>query len=733
MATMKDVAKLAGVSVSTVSNIVNKAKTVNSSIVKRVEDAMYELGYSPNASAQGLRSKKNNLFGVVIPDITDSIYMDYLRGIEELAQSKNYRVEVYTTGDLPALEIEALNKLYSQKAEVVFLTTCQKDNMDFIEYLMEKEMKFIFARRKPNLSKDFVYIGIDEYSAIYNGVTKLAFNGTKTMAFIGLSEQYSNELSCKRAFIDASQEFNINITNITHTHMGKERVFKIITEWIQANSMPEVILTTSTKLAEGGQAAIDFFSKNSNTKIYALKGFTWTQLFSNMERFTLSENYYKMGIEACQKAFDLLQKGSFDLTSNIMLPVKKKILTANIQNNSMDVTTPIRLLFIEGIHTEAIKLLSYKFKKECNVDIVIDHISFDEYYKNLDQYLETYDIIQIEQPLISKLVQEKKLLNLTDTIISQKIGQLFPEQIIEIYAKERSELYAVPLLVDTQLLFYRNDIFENTHLKRLFYEQYKKELLPPNTWSECSLIAHFLTKDSNEFSPVDYGIAMSTSPHELPYEFMSILWEANQNSSKELYVFDKDSILTALEMVHLLFKCSNSDSHYTSEEKKIQTYNSGNAAMMVLYRSKFFNYSYAHTSNSAGIVETTYAKRSLGPTSVRGGWSLGVSSNSQHKDLCASFLNWFISDEVTIPNNVLGGSMPSIQAITNDELNLISSWIGLSAEIVPETKPMANHLKEYSQHALCNDLSIAIKSFLEKEVSIEEACESIYMLLSNLN
>ena len=83
MPTMKDVAKLAGVSHGTVSNVINGVKTVNHDTVIRVEQAMKQLGYRPDAKARSLRQKKTNTIGVVLPNLVDNLYSRFYTGAEE--------------------------------------------------------------------------------------------------------------------------------------------------------------------------------------------------------------------------------------------------------------------------------------------------------------------------------------------------------------------------------------------------------------------------------------------------------------------------------------------------------------------------------------------------------------------------------------------------------------------------------------------------------------------------
>ena len=79
---MKDVAELAGVSVTTVSHVLNKTRYVDRSLVRRVENAFKSLGYQPNALARGLRRRETRMLGMVVPDNSNPYFAELARGIE---------------------------------------------------------------------------------------------------------------------------------------------------------------------------------------------------------------------------------------------------------------------------------------------------------------------------------------------------------------------------------------------------------------------------------------------------------------------------------------------------------------------------------------------------------------------------------------------------------------------------------------------------------------------------
>jgi len=87
--TIKDVAKKAGVSISTVSRVINNSKPVSLEVRKKVLDAIKELGYKPNEVARSLVTRRSRLIGVIVTDIGNSYIAEMVRGIEEVGRMYN--------------------------------------------------------------------------------------------------------------------------------------------------------------------------------------------------------------------------------------------------------------------------------------------------------------------------------------------------------------------------------------------------------------------------------------------------------------------------------------------------------------------------------------------------------------------------------------------------------------------------------------------------------------------
>ncbi|WP_313640049.1 LacI family DNA-binding transcriptional regulator [Paenibacillus sp.] len=92
MMTIKDVAKIAGVSVATVSRVINESGYVNIDTRKKVEAAIKEMNYTPNEVARSLYKRKSKLIGLLLPDITNPFFPQLARGIEDRMQEHGYRI-----------------------------------------------------------------------------------------------------------------------------------------------------------------------------------------------------------------------------------------------------------------------------------------------------------------------------------------------------------------------------------------------------------------------------------------------------------------------------------------------------------------------------------------------------------------------------------------------------------------------------------------------------------------
>lgn len=180
---IKDVAKRAGVSTTTVSRVLNGEKYVREELKDRVNQAIEDLGYAPSHIARSLVRNKTNLLGVIVPDLTSSFYSTILSSIEQTAASNHYNLLVCNISEDIDKEFKYLNIFKEMRVEGIIIMH-EKINEDIRNFIEKLKIPVIFSSVKP-MDQSFVSVIVDDYAAAYDATTYLIGLGHKQIAFIG--------------------------------------------------------------------------------------------------------------------------------------------------------------------------------------------------------------------------------------------------------------------------------------------------------------------------------------------------------------------------------------------------------------------------------------------------------------------------------------------------------------------------------------------------------------------
>jgi DNA-binding LacI/PurR family transcriptional regulator len=122
MASLRDVAKLADVSISTVSRVINRMVPVQDATRKRVEEAVRALDYKPNLQAMGLRLRRSHLIGLVVPEIIHHTFASFIQYLEESAVARGYNLIVGNHKDDPSLEESFIDMLVRRNVDGIIFS-----------------------------------------------------------------------------------------------------------------------------------------------------------------------------------------------------------------------------------------------------------------------------------------------------------------------------------------------------------------------------------------------------------------------------------------------------------------------------------------------------------------------------------------------------------------------------------------------------------------------------------
>jgi len=180
--TIYDVAREAGVSMATVSRVVNNNPNVKPQTRKKVFEAIEKLGYRPNAVARGLASKRTTTVGVVIPDISNHIYAEVARGIEDIANMYHYNIILCNADKKKEKEIRVINTLLEKQVDgLLFMGAAVTD--DHIEAFRTTTVPIVLCATSDE-KHEYPSVDIDHEQAAYDATKQLLEAGHRKVGMI---------------------------------------------------------------------------------------------------------------------------------------------------------------------------------------------------------------------------------------------------------------------------------------------------------------------------------------------------------------------------------------------------------------------------------------------------------------------------------------------------------------------------------------------------------------------
>ena len=186
MVRLKDIAQLVGVSVMTVSKALRDAPDVSAATKAMIKKLALDMGYVPDSSAQGLRTKTTKLFGLVIPTTANPIYARIVFAIEERAHELGYDLLIAHTYNKPEREDAVLRRLLSRRVDGLFITPVYRFEAEARIYqeIIVRNVPTVLLGAPAAFCKNFPAIEIEDLVASYNATKHLIGLGHKKIAYL---------------------------------------------------------------------------------------------------------------------------------------------------------------------------------------------------------------------------------------------------------------------------------------------------------------------------------------------------------------------------------------------------------------------------------------------------------------------------------------------------------------------------------------------------------------------
>ncbi|WP_339818821.1 LacI family DNA-binding transcriptional regulator [Paenibacillus sp. FSL R7-0216] len=247
-----DVAKKSGLSVVTVSRVLNGAETVREKNRQKVLDAMKELDYRPNAAARSLASGKTGIIGVIVTTLQDSFFDQVVKELNEVLALHGYFLAISVTTGIGSGDTHYL--IQEDRVDgLILLSPMEEDN--YIVELKRRGIPYVLIdNQKPD--NDSFSVTIDNFKGGYMATKHLLEQGHMSIAHLCGEEMFRSTRERRSGFLQALSEQGLEPFEIVTGEFEIAFGYDTCKRWIAANRLPSAVFAGDDNIALGVMNAL---------------------------------------------------------------------------------------------------------------------------------------------------------------------------------------------------------------------------------------------------------------------------------------------------------------------------------------------------------------------------------------------------------------------------------------------------------------------------------------------
>jgi LacI family transcriptional regulator len=337
--TMRDVARLAGVSVATVSAVINGTTTVSARLTAKVAKAMEALDYHPDHVARSLKVGRTQVIGMIVPDLTNAFFPEVIQGVEDAAKLEGYSVILCNSNEDPEQERRHLSTLFSRRVDGVLLACA--DAAAAYDSLVRRRFPIVFVDRIPQ-GVSHAGVSTDNEDAGYQGTQHLVDLGHKRIAFITGNLRLSPHADRLSGYRKAMQERHLAVRD-EYLKIGDQKIetgYRAGIELLRLQEPPTSIIASNSRMLLGLMRSVNelHIRCSEEISIVGFDDFPWTQHLTP-PLTVLSQATHQMGREALQMLLSKIRaaEGSNEWQdTSIKLKAELKIRASTARPHGME-------------------------------------------------------------------------------------------------------------------------------------------------------------------------------------------------------------------------------------------------------------------------------------------------------------------------------------------------------------------------------------------------------------
>ncbi|MGR5117390.1 catabolite repressor/activator [Vibrio astriarenae] len=251
--TLDEIAKLAGVSKTTASYVINgKAQKyrISEKTQRKVMSVVEEYNYRPDAAASALRAGNSRSFGLIIPDLENTSYARLANLLEQNSRKAGYQILIGCSDDEPQTEKKVAEALISRRIDALFVASSMPDASDYYLKLQQSGTPII-ALDRPLDDEHFSCVVSEDFDSAYELTTSILTNQIEQVGLIGALPELRVSKEREQGCQSVCNKHLIKVQVGYGEHFSREEGQRIFNQWISQDKVPDAIITTSYTLLEG--------------------------------------------------------------------------------------------------------------------------------------------------------------------------------------------------------------------------------------------------------------------------------------------------------------------------------------------------------------------------------------------------------------------------------------------------------------------------------------------------
>lgn len=321
--TIYEVAKNAGVAISTVSRVLNDSPNVSEETKQKVQKAIDELNFRPQVSARKLASKEPQILAVAVPSFTTPFFNEVLKGVKDEIKKMDLDIILYNTGSKDPEEA-VINFFDRGTADALILLSIDVSETVH-KHLQSTHIPIVLVNTS---HPSYNYYMVNDYKGGYMAGEHLVKQGYERMGMITTPVETRSSSERERGFIDALKNYKMPIdkdllvTGDTTKHAGytEESGFEAIYKYKEMGKFPDALFCSNDTQALGAYHALSKLGMSVPDDI-AIMGYDNIKLSKYLDLTTLDQHMHKIGTQAIARLAEIIKDSDSPLVQETQNPI----------------------------------------------------------------------------------------------------------------------------------------------------------------------------------------------------------------------------------------------------------------------------------------------------------------------------------------------------------------------------------------------------------------------------